>query len=196
MVNEVEVLPSAMFLPDCLQVLLGNGRKKIPWCQEFSSFRRDWDFSFSNGKCCWRLCSYSVLDTLSGTEFSECGCLILLKWIFLLRLLLSLSTCHLLRMYSPISLRVFENTGQVCVWGNPTGRMCEDIKNIILRNEKAQEIWIIFLPTAAEQKLNLQATCYKLFLCNSAEEKALLKLMCSLDSIVQRTIFHNAVFIM
>lgn len=44
------------------------------------------------------------------------------------------SSCHLLGMYSPISLRVFKTLGPACVWGNPTATMYKVVKNIILRS--------------------------------------------------------------
>lgn len=44
------------------------------------------------------------------------------------------SSCHLLGMYSPISLRVFKTLGQASVWGNPTATTYKVVKNIILGN--------------------------------------------------------------
>lgn len=150
MVNEVEALTSELrhypLRCSCLAVSnysRGLVGKETSWCQELSSFKRKTEiFLFQ----IW----FSAVGELQlfSTRYLK-GNWIFRVWVpkpsetnFYLHLLFSLSSYHLLRIYSPISIRVFENLGQVYTWANPTGRMYKDVKNIILRNEKAQETWI------------------------------------------------------
>lgn len=104
------------------------------------------------------------------------------------------SSCHLLGMYSLISLRAFKTLGQACVWGNPTATMYKDVKNIILRNERAQETQINFWQL--QQNRNMQTPCQGLLLCHTTGQRRTAKADVFSGFMVQGTTLHNAVFIM
>lgn len=102
------------------------------------------------------------------------------------------SSCYLLGMYSPVSLRVFETLGQACVWGNPTATIYKVVKIIILRKVgEVKEYKLIFDSCSR----SLQTPHQGLLLCHTTGQRTA-KADVVPGFMVQSTTLHNAVFIM
>lgn len=139
------------------------------WCGKAAQIKREWKGGESKPSCA--SLSISNMFSMKNLLFS-----MLAPW----REKGSRSSCHLLGIHSPISLKAFETPGQACVWGNPTATMYKVVKNIILRNPwELKKYKLIFDSHSRREICKLLVKSYSFATPKGRGE--LLKLMCSLD---------------